>query len=194
MLNNKVLILMGPSGSGKTTLACQLEKLYGVPQMVSTTTRAKRPGEQHGVDYYYVSKEEFDQTPMVEETIYSGHQYGLSLAEANRKLMSNKLCSVVVDVNGLEQMQEHYPGLIISVFCEIDEHRVWERMLQRGDSPEKARERLWHAKASHEFDNWIYTNYIVSTKVSVPDSLQSILIALEEHKIILLPKNYQYAV
>ena len=95
-----MILLTGASASGKTEIAKLLAKKYGIVKAVTHTSRAPRVGERNGVDYFFVSKEEFlalkEQNKFVETTFYNGNYYGTSKAQVT------DLKCVVVDPNGLK--------------------------------------------------------------------------------------------
>lgn len=102
-----ITTITGPSGSGKTVLS-RLLKEEGFEPLVSTTTRAPRQGEQHGVDYYFVSVEEFHQDlasgKFMENVEYNGVLYGVSACEAERAFAKNRPAVLVAEPHGVEQI------------------------------------------------------------------------------------------
>ena len=94
MRRGLLFIVSGPAGSGKGTVVNLLVKNH--PEIflsVSATTRNPRPGEVHGVHYYYISKEEFENRiangHMLEYTTYSGNYYGTPEKEVQEALEQN---------------------------------------------------------------------------------------------------------
>ena len=69
--------MIGPAGSGKSALVKELRK-YGVPMLVSHTTRPVKAGEEHGVDYYFVTGEQFAQARPFERVSYKGYLFGMT--------------------------------------------------------------------------------------------------------------------
>ncbi len=104
---NKVLIVVGPSGVGKDTL---MQKVFAknperFKKAVTHTTRPMRPGEKEGVNYYYVSKEDFlqlkDKGGLVENNFYNNNYYGLSKMELEQAAeMADKILVAIIDING----------------------------------------------------------------------------------------------
>ena len=94
MKKGHLIVVSGPAGSGKGTVNAQLLTREDFVFSVSATTRAPRPGEQDGVNYYYVSREEFERRikagEMLEYTEYCGNYYGTPLKEAEQGLESGK--------------------------------------------------------------------------------------------------------
>lgn len=103
----KLLCIMGESASGKTTLAKMLEEECGIKQIVSHTSRPKREGEVEGVDYYFVSDEDFvlalNNDKLCECLIFNEWYYGISVDEIE-KGSEDDIKSVVVTPQGMEQL------------------------------------------------------------------------------------------
>lgn len=178
--SNPIFTVTGPSGSGKDsvvnsilyicgeksaeelgsyikTLINKLDELKNkypiipLKALVSHTTRAPRNGEIHGKTYYYVSLEEFSKLEKIEETEYAGNHYCLSANEVNN-VCKNHPAMVIVDIEGVKQIKDFHDN-VISIFIETSEEIITKRMLNRGDSEEKIKERLLNAKNTNEYDN-----------------------------------------
>ena len=116
-----ILILSGPSGCGKSSL---LKKLYEVIKnyyfSISTTTRKPRVGEKNGVDYFFVTKEEFEQDikdgNFLEYAKVHNNYYGTSLKPVYDALEEGKLVIFDIDVQGHETIRKKLDKLTTSVF------------------------------------------------------------------------------
>lgn len=114
----RLIVLSAPSGSGKTTIAKAVMRKYpAIGFSVSATTRAKRPGEQDGKDYYFLSRDEFERRikagELVEwEEIY-GDLYGTLRSEIERALSSGGVLLFDVDVKGALSIKRHYPEALL---------------------------------------------------------------------------------
>ena len=102
-----ILILSGPSGCGKSTLLKEVYKeISDYYFSISTTTRDPRVGEVDGVDYFFVSKEEFEndikENNFLEYALVHGNYYGTSLKPINKALEEKKLVIFDIDVQGHE--------------------------------------------------------------------------------------------
>lgn len=152
----KVVIFSAPSGSGKTTIVRELLKRF--PQFefsVSATSRAPRGQERDGVDYYFLSNEEFmnkvAEGAFVEwEEVYSGTRYGTLRSEVERIWNKNHVIVFDVDVIGGINLKRIFGGDARSIFImppSIEELR--RRLVNRGtDAPEVIEKRV--AKAEFE--------------------------------------------
>ena len=121
--NHKIIILAAPSGAGKTTIKSRLlanmpNKLYFI---ISAATRKIRVGEQDGVDYFFISVEDFknkiDHNQFVEwEMVYPGAYYGTTVAEIKRIWNEQKTPILDIDVQGAMRVKELYGEKAISIF------------------------------------------------------------------------------
>jgi len=155
--NNKIIIIAAPSGAGKTSVTRYL--LKALPEQlafsVSCATRSPRNNEKHGVDYYFISVDEFKNKIQQEEfaeweMVYEGKYYGTLKNELQRIWLQHKAPLLDVDVKGGIHIQQIYPGHSLSLFIEppsLDELR--HRLEARGtETPESLLARI--NKASFE--------------------------------------------
>ena len=166
----KLLIFSGPSGSGKTTIGHHL--LSVIPSLgfsVSATTRAIRSNEKNGVDYYFLSKEDFknkiEKNEFLEwEEVYKDIFYGTLKSEVERIWSQNKHIIFDIDVAGGMNIKKIYTDLALAVFVmppSID--KLKERLKTRATETEesfkkrieKAEQELTYAK---QFDKTIINN------------------------------------
>ena len=116
MENEKYLfVVSGAAGTGKDSVVSALRKAHPeIEKTVSATTRSPRPGEQEGVDYYYRTKEQFqqliDQDEVVEHNFFNGNYYGTLKEEVNKRLNAGKLVVMVIDVHGAANIRRMYPA------------------------------------------------------------------------------------
>ena len=106
MANDKFLfVVSGAAGTGKDSVVKALREAHPeIEKTVSATTRAPRPGEQEGVDYYYRTREQFQQLlendQVVEHNFYNGNYYGTLKSEVEKRLEAGKVVVLVIDVHG----------------------------------------------------------------------------------------------
>ena len=158
MLNNifnkgAILLLSGPSGCGKSSL---LKKLYQVIDnyyfSISTTTRLPRVGEKDGVDYYFVTKEEFiqdiEEGGFLEWAEVHGNYYGTSLKPINKALELGKLVIFDIDVQGFEQVITKLQDITTTVFITTPTlSELEKRLTSRGtDSADVIEKRIKNAQ------------------------------------------------
>ena len=146
-----MIVLAGASASGKTEVAKMLSSKYGIVKVITTTTRDLRVGEVNGKDYFFVSKEKFEQMikddRFVEFTTYNDNLYG----STKDQIAPNKC--IVVDPAGLKAyIALNHPD-IITFFLDSEESTREKRMKQRGDKEEKIKARLAHDREAFKVEN-----------------------------------------
>lgn len=166
MSKAKLIVISAPSGSGKTSVLKEILKLNtdGLTFSVSATTRERRANETNGVEYYFLTEEEFkrklDCDEFVEwENIY-GDYYGTLKSEVDRLLQGDKSILFELDVNGSLQLKKLYPEakLIFIVPPSIDV--LEERLKNRNtETPDKLAKRIKRAKM--ELDKAKYFDFEV---------------------------------
>ena len=120
-VNGAVLVLSGPSGAGKSSLIAKIIDDIGDTYFsISTTTRTIRKGEQDGVDYYFVDKEEFEREvaadQFLEHALVHGNYYGTSLKPVKKALAEGKLVIFDIDVQGNNAIKSRLGDITTSVF------------------------------------------------------------------------------
>jgi guanylate kinase len=135
-----MIILTGASASGKTEIAKLLAKKYHIVKAVTHTSRAPRQGERNAVDYFFVTKTEFEQlkkeNDFVETTMYNGNYYGTSKAQ-----VTDFKC-VVVDPNGLKSFIALKDPSVVTFYLIASEDTRVRRMTSRGDKKEDIARRI----------------------------------------------------
>lgn len=154
--SNKIIIITAPSGAGKTSITRHLMKKFSqLAFSVSAATRNPRGTEKNGVDYHFMSSEDFknkiQHNEFVEwEMVYEGKYYGTLKAELERIWQENKIPILDIDVKGAIHVQQQFPQSTLSLFIQapsIDELK--NRLEGRGtESPESLSARI--NKASYE--------------------------------------------
>ncbi len=164
---NKLIVITAPSGAGKTSITRYLLKTF--PQLafsVSAATRPARSYEKDGVDYYFISLEDFkDKIREKEfaewEMVYEGKYYGTLKSELER-IWSNKQVPLLdIDVKGAIHVKQQYPESLLTIFIEppsIDELK--KRLQSRGtETDESLQARI--SKASYELSFKDQFNYTI---------------------------------
>ncbi len=162
----KLIVISAPSGSGKTSVLKEILKLNSdkLTFSISATTRKKRHNEENGIEYYFLTGEEFkkklDKGEFVEwENIY-GDYYGTLKSEVNRLLQEDKSILFELDVNGSLQLKKLYPDakliFIVPPSIEVLEERLKNR---NTETPEKLAKRVERSKM--ELDKAKYFDFEV---------------------------------
>jgi guanylate kinase len=147
-----MLVISGPSGSGKSSLMSEMFKsIDNIYFSISTTTREKRDNEEEGVDYYYISKEEFEKDMekglFLEWARVHDNYYGTSLKPILKALDDGKLVVFDIDVQGHKIAREKFGDAITSIFITTpNQEELKARLVKRGtDSTEVITKRINNA-------------------------------------------------
>ncbi len=151
MSRGLMIVVSGPAGSGKGTVNAELLKTGEFVYSVSATTRAPRPGEVDGINYYFITKEEFldrlKNDGMLEYTEYCGNYYGTPRKEAENVLDSGKNLLLEIEVDGAMQVKQKFPEAILIMLLPPTYAVQEQRLRGRGtETEEKIRERLAQAR------------------------------------------------
>ena len=171
----RVVIFTAPSGAGKTTVVRHLLRKYeNLDFLISATTREKRPYEEEGVDYYFLTEEEFrtkvDNGEFLEwEEVYSGTYYGTLLSEVDRIWSEGKQIVFDVDVKGATSIKQHFGDSALAVFIKPPSLQVLiDRLTGRGTESQKAlKSRIERVKNEltyeHRFDKILVNDILEVT-------------------------------
>jgi guanylate kinase len=132
-----VFVITGPSGVGKGTLIRGLmECLDGLELSVSATTRAPRPGERDGVDYHFLTREEFDRRvaagEFVEHADYAGRSYGTLRSELDERLRESTPVVLEIEVQGARQVRAAMPEAVQVFIAPPSLEALRARLIGRG--------------------------------------------------------------
>src|SRR5688572_19285986 len=165
----KIVILTAPSGAGKTSLTRHLLKKFpdDLAFSISAATRQARGKEKNGVDYYFITEEEFTNKIQHEEfveweMVYEGKYYGTLKSELQRIWNDNKTPLLDIDVKGAIHVQQQYPENTLTLFIEppsIDELK--RRLTSRGTDTQKSLNARVN-KASYELSFKQSFNHVVT--------------------------------
>ncbi|MBO5555183.1 MAG: guanylate kinase [Solobacterium sp.] len=164
--NGLLIVISGPSGVGKGTVIKEVMKdpELNLSYSVSMTTREKREGEQEGVNYYYVSREQFEKTRdeggLLEWTEFVGNYYGTPLSEIERLRSEGKNALLEIEVEGCRQVKEKVPDAL-TIFIVPPSLKELENRIRgrRTEAEEIVQQRL--AKASKELEMTGQYRYVV---------------------------------
>ncbi len=160
-----ILVICAPSGTGKTTLVSRLlseNELFEFS--ISTTTRPKRGGEQHGVDYFYVDSETFEEMVRRDEFIewaeVHGNYYGSTKKEVDRILEQGKIPVFDVDIQGSQILRKKIKDAVY-IFLSPPSFQVLKQRLVGRSSESKEQVDLRLKNAGREMMEFRNFDYIV---------------------------------
>ena len=144
----RVFVITGPSGVGKGTLIRGLmERLAQLELSGSATTRLPRPGERDGVDYHFLTREEFDRKvqagEFVEHADYAGRSYGTLRSELEERVRAGAPVVLEIEVQGARQVRRSVPDAVQVFIAPPSLDALRTRLVGRGtDDPEEVERRL----------------------------------------------------
>ncbi len=185
-----LIVVSGPSGAGKDTVVQRMQE-RGLPFhfVVTATTRPKRPGETHGKDYWFVSKEEFarmiEANQLIEYALVYGDYKGIPKAQVHEALASGKDVVMRLDVQGAETVRKLVPdALLIFITTESEEELVQRLHGRDTETPDSLAIRI--ATARTELKRVEAFDYvIINHDYHLDDAVDTIraIIEAEHHRV-----------
>lgn len=185
--NNKGLLIVvsGPSGAGKDTI-CQklIKENSNIWMSVSMTTRKPRPLEKNGVDYFFVSSEEFENkindNTFLEYASYNDNYYGTPKDKVEEKLNEGKDVILVIDINGAVNIKKIIPSALFIFIMPPDMETLKNRLIGRKtESKDKVVKRF--ITAYNEVNNYKKYNYVVVND-KVEDAVNKVKSIIQSEK------------
>jgi guanylate kinase len=180
-----LFIITGLSGAGKTTVAdaLMLNPSLSLSRFVTTTTRAMRPGEENGKQYWFITREEFqqkrDQGGFYEWADVYGNFYGPSKAEMERLSSLNKPILLVMDVQGANTLKTIHPDANV-IFFDAPNEDLLRRLHERGSTEEEIEKR--RAKEQEEREYKHIASLIINNKDGeLEHTLQHVIEYIQSH-------------
>ncbi|UXR72409.1 MULTISPECIES: guanylate kinase [unclassified Staphylococcus] len=177
-----LIVLSGPSGVGKGTVR---KRIFDDPHTsykysISMTTRDMREGEQDGVDYFFKSREEFEQLieqdAFIEYAEYVGNYYGTPVQYVKDTMNEGHDVFLEIEVEGAKQVRKKFPDALFIFLAPPSLDHLKERLIGRGtESSEKIQRRVDEARKEVEMMN-LYDYVVVNDEVDLAkDRIQSIV-------------------
>ena len=161
----KVVIVSGPSGVGKSTICKETAKRLDAYLSVSVTTRPKAPKEADGIDYWFVSKDEFQQTikqnQFLEYAEVFGNFYGTSRDKVQQAMKDGKIVILEIDVQGALQVKEQIPEVLMIFVLPPTQAELAHRIEDRGRDAEKAVEKRLNGAGTEIAAAWQHYEHMV---------------------------------
>jgi guanylate kinase len=185
-----LIVISGPSGAGKDTVVQRMQE-RGLPFhfVVTATTRPKRPGESHGKDYWFVSKEEFadmiERNELIEYALVYGDYKGIPRAQVREALKSGQDVVMRLDVQGAETVRKLAPeALLIFITTESEDELVRRLQERKTETSDSLRIRI--ATARKELKRMEAFDYvIVNNDYQLDEAVETVsaIIRAEHHRV-----------
>ena len=177
----KLVVISGFSGAGKGTLMKALMKEYGdsYALSVSATTRNPRPGEMDGADYFFVTRDKFEQMiaedALIEYAQYVGNYYGTPKEYVQQQLDLGKNVILEIEIQGALKIKEKFPDTVLMFVTAPDANELKNRLVGRGtETPEVIAARLSRAceeSMGMEKYDYLVINDTIENGISLIDRL-----------------------
>lgn len=182
-----LIVVSGPSGVGKDSVVQRMQS-RGLPLhfVVTATTRPRRPGEQDGVDYHFVSKDDFaemiDQDALIEYAIVYNDYKGIPKAQVKQALSSGQDVIMRVDVQGAETVRALFPEALLVFLAPTSEEELVARLRARKTETQEGL-KLRIATARQELKRVdLFDYYVVNADLRLEDTVDTIMAIIEaEH-------------
>ena len=180
MKKGLLLVISGPTGCGKGTVLKRLMEMSDdFVFSVSATTRAPREGEVNGVNYHFISKEDFEKRiengAMLEYACFCENYYGTPKKEAEEVLDAGKNLILEIEVNGAMQIKEKFPDAVLIMLLPPDHKTQAARLRGRGTETEEVIEKRL-ATAKFELSHLPHYDYaVINRDGGIDESAKAIL-------------------
>ena len=180
-----LVILSGVSGAGKDTIKKELiKRMDNIISLPSFTSREPRPGEEEGVQYHFITKEEF------KEKIKNGEFYEYDLHHENyygtsKKLINGKIIVKDIEVNGTENLIKKLGNdtKLVTIFLKVDKEELKNRLINRGDNLSEADMQLRLDRLEYEESKIGLYDYVIKND-DLEKTVQIIMTIIENEKIL----------
>lgn len=180
-----LIVVSGFSGAGKGTLMKNLMKNYGESYAlsISATSRAPRPGEEDGREYFFVTRERFEemiaQSELVEYAQYVGNYYGTPKAYVMQQLEAGKNVILEIEIQGALKIKKQFPEACLMFVSAPSATELRNRLVGRGtEAPEVIDQRLNRAceesQGVEAYDYWIVNDDLDATTVRIHNIIENV--------------------
>ena len=183
-----LVILSGVSGAGKDTIKKELiKRMDSVISLPSFTSREPRPGEQEGVQYHFITKEEFKEKiakgEFYEYDLHHENYYGTSKKLMNEKIQSGKIIVKDIEVNGTENLIKLLSNetRLVTIFLKVDKEELKRRLINRGDNLTEAEIQLRLDRLDYEESKINLYDYVIKND-DFEKTVQVIMTIIENEK------------
>lgn len=162
-LKSRYIVFSAPSGAGKTTIIkLLLKEISDLALSVSATTRAIRPGETDGKDYYFMQKKEFEKAiqnnQFLEYEEVHGNYYGTLKDKVHELVSSGKSVVFDIDVKGAQSIKNNYPEAIL-IFVKPPSKKILEQRLIQRKSEDQQSIKLRLERLDYEYKQAVFFDF-----------------------------------
>lgn len=183
-----LVILSGVSGAGKDTIKNELiKRMEEVISLPSFTSRKPRNNEEEGIQYHFITKEEFRERIKNEEfyeyDIHHENYYGTSRKLMNEKIQSGKIIVKDIEVNGTENLIKMLKNetKLVTIFLKVDKEELKRRLINRGDNLSEADMELRLSRLEYEESKIGLYDYVIKND-DLEKTVQIIMTIIENEK------------
>ena len=183
-----LVILSGVSGAGKDTIKKELiKRMENVISLPSFTSREPRDGEEEGVQYHFITKEQFKEKIKNEEfyeyDLHHENYYGTSKKLMNEKIESGKIIVKDIEVNGTENLIKKLGNdtKLVTIFLKVDKEELKNRLINRGDNLSEVDMQLRLGRLEYEESKIGLYDYVIKND-DLEKTVQIIMTIIENEK------------
>lgn len=183
-----LVILSGVSGAGKDTIKKEIiKRMKNVISLPSFTSREPREGEEEGIQYHFITKEQFKEKIKNEEfyeyDLHHENYYGTSKKLMNEKIDSGKIIVKDIEVNGTENLIKKLGNdtKIVTIFLKVDKEELKNRLINRGDNLSEADMQLRLGRLEYEESKIGLYDYVIKND-NLEKTVQIIMTIIENEK------------
>jgi len=186
MSKSNIFIISGPSGAGEDSVITGLKDYFPLEKILTTTTREMREGETNGVQYWFISKEEFitrrDKGEFIEwAEQYNGNLYGVTVQEVDRVRSAGKIGIWKIEYKGVMTVKEKFPE-IKSIYIAPPSLEILKQRIMKRDkvSEEFINERMEYTKEWMQHEN-IYDFKVVNEEGKLDEAVKKVVDIIENN-------------
>ena len=183
-----LVILSGVSGAGKDTIKKEIiKRMKNVISLPSFTSREPREGEEEGMQYHFITKEQFKEKIKNEEfyeyDLHHENYYGTSKKLMNEKIKSGKIIVKDIEVNGTENLIKKLGNdtKLVTIFLKVDKEELKNRLINRGDNLSEADMQLRLGRLEYEESKIGLYDYVIKND-NLEKTVQIIMTIIENEK------------
>ena len=183
-----LVILSGVSGAGKDTIKKEIiKRMKNVISLPSFTSREPREGEEEGIQYHFITKEQFKEKIKNEEfyeyDLHHENYYGTSKKLMNEKIDSGKIIVKDIEVNGTENLIKKLGNdtKLVTIFLKVDKEELKNRLINRGDNLSEADMQLRLNRLEYEESKIGLYDYVIKND-DLEKTVQIIMTIIENEK------------